>query len=124
MFRNIAQLYSLIVCLVLTLASVVFIILLTLRMIDLNFFEFRYHNALSDFKDIKSYNSSYIFDKHKQYSKSLSDEQLIKFIDDEKSNYINSEKIKLKNALIDYITYLIVISIFMIIHIRIYKMSS
>ena len=123
MVKNIVQLYSLAICLVLSLASVIIIILLTISVVDLNFFAYRHNNELSNFRDIDSYNSSFIAQKYQNHTKNLTDFQLLKFIDKERVNYIDSQKIKLKNNMIDYTIYLIIVSIFISIHYKIYQTS-
>lgn len=121
--KNIAELYSLTVCLISTIVALVASILLIITVINITFFDLRNRDYLSRFNSNDSYiNSLYnSYDiKHDKVS-SLTFDKLTELRILKKNDYIYTTKARQVNDMIDRTVCLMVSLLFILIHFKIYK---
>ena len=121
--KNIAELYSLAVCLISTIVALIASILLIISIINITFFDLRNREYLSRFTSNESYINSLhnSYDNERDKANSLTIDKLTEFRIQKMNDYIFSTKARQFNDMIDRAVCLVVSLLFILIHFRIYK---
>jgi hypothetical protein len=124
--KNIAELYSLTICLISTIVALVASILLITSIINITFFDLRNKDYLSRFNSNESYINSLhnSYDNERDKVSSLTTDKLTELRIQIKNDYIYSTKARQINDMIDRAVCLVVSLLFILIHVRIYKKSK
>lgn len=126
MFKNLVQLYSLVVCLIASIVMMITIGIILGNATDILLPEYKYMNELDKFTSNEKYIDS-------QTQSDPSSKERLQIIDSdsvaekrlkEREDYINRIKGYAISTIINYITWLITGLVFFVIHWKIYKGSS
>lgn len=121
--KNLPQLYSLSICFVSTIVTLVTSILLIIAIINIMFFDLRNESDLNRYASNESYISyfSESYNSDRERVNALSPDKITDMRIQKRNDYITSEKSRTKNNIIDFTVYIIVSLLFTLIHYRIYR---
>ena len=126
MFKNLTQLYCLIVCLVATIILMITLAVAFNSVTEITLTEYKFASALDKFSSNDKYIESktqYNSDKKTEWD-SLNSEEITVKRTSEKEGYIESRKREAFSTIISCMTWLFVAALFFIVHWRMHKKCS